>query len=285
MKDADRRSFLKISGAALGIGVLYSAVPTVVSAEAQDVMRFLGKQNGEMVTPFSFIQLSDAHVGFNGPPDPLGTKAFERAVDASRRGNTAVSFVDVRGLIAVPSYGVAQDTPPPPGELGAAMAIEDAETAGGEYLAEMTGGSMVRTANDLAGSLTRLADESSAYYLLGYQADRPRDGQWSAATTVRAPTTPARPPHRGRARPAAAPSTPTRSRRCSRTRLSRPRPEAIAGGRCSRRADRGGPCTACRPPAGTVRRGQSDRGGKPRGCREAIFVTGRPGSPPLPSWR
>ncbi|MGO9601802.1 MAG: metallophosphoesterase family protein [Candidatus Binataceae bacterium] len=28
----------------------------------------------------SFIQLSDTHVGFNGPPDPLGTKAFENAV-------------------------------------------------------------------------------------------------------------------------------------------------------------------------------------------------------------
>jgi len=81
MKDVDRRSFLKVSGAALGIGVLYSAVPAVVSAESQDVMRFLGKQNGEAVTPFSFVQLSDAHVGFNGPPDPLGTKAFERAVD------------------------------------------------------------------------------------------------------------------------------------------------------------------------------------------------------------
>jgi hypothetical protein len=81
MKDVGRRSFLKISGAALGIGVLYSAVPTIVSAQDRDVMRFLGKQNGEIVTPFSFVQLSDAHVGFNGPPDPLGTKAFERAVD------------------------------------------------------------------------------------------------------------------------------------------------------------------------------------------------------------
>ena len=46
MNDVDRRSFLRISGAALGIGVLYSAVPTVVSAEERDVMRFLGKRNG-----------------------------------------------------------------------------------------------------------------------------------------------------------------------------------------------------------------------------------------------
>jgi 3',5'-cyclic AMP phosphodiesterase CpdA len=45
------------------------------------MMRWLGKQNGEAVTPFSLVQLSDAHVGFNGPPDPLGTKAFERTVE------------------------------------------------------------------------------------------------------------------------------------------------------------------------------------------------------------
>ncbi len=76
----DRRSFLKISGAALGIGVLYQVAP-VATAEAAETFRLLGRHTGEAVTPFSFIQLSDAHVGFNGPPDPLGTKAFERAVE------------------------------------------------------------------------------------------------------------------------------------------------------------------------------------------------------------
>jgi len=40
----------------------------------------LGKERGK-VTPFSFVQLSDSHVGFNRPPDPLGTKALERAVE------------------------------------------------------------------------------------------------------------------------------------------------------------------------------------------------------------
>src|SRR5437868_4299869 len=80
MKDFDRRSFLKISGAALGIGVLYQVAP-MASAEAVETFRLLGRNTGETVTPFSFIQLSDAHVGFNGPPDPLGTKAFERAVE------------------------------------------------------------------------------------------------------------------------------------------------------------------------------------------------------------
>jgi 3',5'-cyclic AMP phosphodiesterase CpdA len=80
MNDFDRRSFLKISGAALGIGVLYQVAP-IATAEAAEAFRLLGRHSGEAVTPFSFIQLSDAHVGFNGPPDPLGTKAFERAVE------------------------------------------------------------------------------------------------------------------------------------------------------------------------------------------------------------
>jgi len=48
------------------------------------MLRWLGKTNGEQVTPFSFAQLSDAHVGFNGPPDPPGTKAFERAVEVGQ---------------------------------------------------------------------------------------------------------------------------------------------------------------------------------------------------------
>jgi 3',5'-cyclic AMP phosphodiesterase CpdA len=82
MKAPDRRSFLKIAGTSLGIGVLYSAYPAALATgEVGDVFASLGRSNGEKVTPFSFVQLSDAHVGFNGPPDPLGTKAFERAVD------------------------------------------------------------------------------------------------------------------------------------------------------------------------------------------------------------
>ncbi len=79
---SDRRSFMKIAGTSLGIGVLYSAVPAAaLTGEAGEMFRFLGERNGEKVTPFSFVQLSDTHVGFNGPPDPLGTKAFERAVE------------------------------------------------------------------------------------------------------------------------------------------------------------------------------------------------------------
>lgn len=82
MNPTNRRSFLKIAGSSLGIGVLYSAYPAARSVgEAGALFSGLGRANGEKPAPFSFVQLSDAHVGFNGPPDPLGTKAFERAVE------------------------------------------------------------------------------------------------------------------------------------------------------------------------------------------------------------
>lgn len=82
MNPTNRRSFVKIAGSSLGIGVLYSAYPAARSVgEAGALFSGLGRANGEKPAPFSFVQLSDAHVGFNGPPDPLGTKAFERAVE------------------------------------------------------------------------------------------------------------------------------------------------------------------------------------------------------------
>src|SRR5947209_5998319 len=78
----DRRSFLKIAGTSLGIGALYRVAPLLgAEGEAGEVARRLWKKNGEKLKPFSFVQLSDTHVGFNGPPDPLGTQAFERAVE------------------------------------------------------------------------------------------------------------------------------------------------------------------------------------------------------------
>ena len=77
----DRRKFMKIAGASIGVGALFQVAPLIADPAAMRIQRLLGKKNGEAVTPFSFVQLSDTHVGFEGPPNPLGTKAFERAVE------------------------------------------------------------------------------------------------------------------------------------------------------------------------------------------------------------
>jgi len=78
-RDLDRRRFLKIAGTSMGVGALYTAFPRLAgSAEAAEAARRLGLKNGEKPTAFTFAQLSDAHVGFDGP---IGTRALEKAVD------------------------------------------------------------------------------------------------------------------------------------------------------------------------------------------------------------
>ena len=78
----DRRTFLRVTGASLGYGALYRvAAGWTGSGPAGELSRRLALANGEAMAPFSFVQLSDTHVGFNGPPNPTGTRAFERAVE------------------------------------------------------------------------------------------------------------------------------------------------------------------------------------------------------------
>jgi hypothetical protein len=78
----DRRAFMRISAMSIGAGALLQFSPLAGTARGNAMARLFHKQNGEGPGAFSIVQLSDTHVGFQGPPDPLGTKAFERAVDA-----------------------------------------------------------------------------------------------------------------------------------------------------------------------------------------------------------
>jgi 3',5'-cyclic AMP phosphodiesterase CpdA len=78
-KNLDRRSFLRIAGVSMGAAALYQFAPKLAFGQA--ISNSMRDANGEAPAPFPFAQLSDAHVGFSGPPDPLGTKAFEHAVD------------------------------------------------------------------------------------------------------------------------------------------------------------------------------------------------------------
>ena len=76
-----RRDFLKISGMSLGAGALISVAPAMASPAGQRVRNWFRRQNGEEPAPFTLIQLSDAHVGFSGPPNPTGTKALEKSIE------------------------------------------------------------------------------------------------------------------------------------------------------------------------------------------------------------
>jgi hypothetical protein len=90
----DRRSFLRIAGMSLGIGVIYEFAPFLAQRiEAEEITGYFKGVNGEAPASFTFAQFSDPHVGFQGPPDPLGTKAFEVAVDLINKSKLRPDFV------------------------------------------------------------------------------------------------------------------------------------------------------------------------------------------------
>ena len=103
---------------------------------------------------------------------------FKRLVDASRRANTAIYFVNSRGLEGLPLALTAEFSAPlPPEDIGSAFAESFEATEGSESLAADSGGFTVRNTNDLAGGFRRIADETRVYYLVGYNpTNTARDG-------------------------------------------------------------------------------------------------------------
>ena len=105
---------------------------------------------------------------------------LRNVVDASRRVNVPVYFVDTRGLQALPGAFTAQFGRPVDSQDAVAVLADitrDAE--GSENVALDTGGFAIKNSNDLAGGMARVSSESRTYYLLGYTPpDLVRDGKF-----------------------------------------------------------------------------------------------------------
>jgi len=105
---------------------------------------------------------------------------FKDVVQAARRSNVAVYFLDTRGLGGISIYttaefGPALDTQ----DLGAAFTEHLEEAEGAESIASDSGGFSVRNTNDLTKGIERIASESQNYYLVGYVSNNTtRDGKF-----------------------------------------------------------------------------------------------------------
>lgn len=110
-----------------------------------------------------------------------GLVEVKGVVSAASDANAAVSFLDVRALTPR-ALTAAADAPPAPdaSQLGRLHRGRFLGAEATERLAEDTGGSTIR-GHDLGQGLRRLADESRAYYLLGYSPRDPAlDGKFRA---------------------------------------------------------------------------------------------------------
>ena len=94
---------------------------------------------------------------------------LRQVLEASRRANTAVYFLNARGLEGMPDYYTAQFGPALPAGDMSSMFYEMRESAAGsDRVASESGGFVVRNTNDLEAGIQRIADETRVYYLLGY---------------------------------------------------------------------------------------------------------------------
>lgn len=105
---------------------------------------------------------------------------FKNVVQASRRANCAIYFVDTMGLGGMPIQMTAEFGPSmPTQDIGAAFAENLERSEGAESVAADSGGFSVKNSNDLAKGLQRIADETRVYYLIGYNpTNTARDGKF-----------------------------------------------------------------------------------------------------------
>jgi VWFA-related protein len=97
---------------------------------------------------------------------------FGRVIDASRRANAALYFIDTRGLETIPGESAQHATYLPSIDQGIVMANQQLDAAGAESLAADSGGFTVKNRNDLSNGFRQIATDTRNYYLLGYSPPR-----------------------------------------------------------------------------------------------------------------
>jgi VWFA-related protein len=110
----------------------------------------------------------------------LNIDEFKRVSEASRRANAAVYFLNARGLEGMPLAMTAEFGPAlPDQDIGFAMTESWDAVGGSEVVASDSGGFTVRNTNDLSSGIQKIANETQAYYLLGYiPSNTARDGKF-----------------------------------------------------------------------------------------------------------
>ena len=123
--------------------------------------------------------------GMVDDPD-LGER--EEVVDAARRANAALYFLDVRGFEGLHYLAEQPSSEPPRPPPSTVLALlRQGAGIGTERLADETGGRTLAS-NDLADGLRRVAAEAHSYYLLGYVPAAPgRPGARKVTIRVRTP--------------------------------------------------------------------------------------------------
>ena len=116
--------------------------------------------------------------GFVEDPSQPG---FKKVVEAARRVNAAVYFIDASGLQTLGAFNSAETSSAPLDSRDHMSALADLsrEGEGAASLARDTGGFSIRSSNDFRDGAVKIGRESQTYYLIGYNpGEVPHDGRF-----------------------------------------------------------------------------------------------------------
>lgn len=110
---------------------------------------------------------------------------FRELVQAARRGNTAVHFLDAKGpegflgQPGMPGGSADQGRDVEEQDTSTVWALAGLSVEGSRSVASDTGGTVVPATAGLARAMARIVEQSRAYYLLGYvSSNKKRDGHY-----------------------------------------------------------------------------------------------------------
>ena len=190
----DRRRFLRIASASLGFGALYRVAPLAAAPGAARTLDLLGKKNGERPAPFSFVQLSDTHVGSESPANPQGTRAFEQAVARINALAPKPELVLVTGDLTHDSENAAEhaDRMRAFRRIAGGLTVPMVRCVPGEHDAGLDGGSLFR---DAFGETSYAFDHRGIHFIALDNVSRgkpvvgPEQLSWLHKDLARFPTT------------------------------------------------------------------------------------------------
>lgn len=126
----------------------------------------------------SILLISDGLILFDSESRIVSTRlkdAIARLIDRANRAAVVINTLDMRGLVA---YGFSAEDDTQGKSMEELDQIQrDRQSAfldsqqGLGYLSAETGGLFMRNTNDTSGSIRRVLDDQSGYYLLGYKPD------------------------------------------------------------------------------------------------------------------
>jgi VWFA-related protein len=188
---ADLNPSIAYAGLMKEMGVTDEGHP-LVRARAEEV--YAASLNRRRVTLRLLARVSDALAGVEGRKSVIlvsegfvsepQRSEYRDMIAAARRANVATYFLNARGGAELTTAG-ASDSPrlllegkDAVGERSTYLDAERNEAEGAVSVAIDTGGFAIGATADLARAIRRIADESSVYYLLGYEPAATSDGKY-----------------------------------------------------------------------------------------------------------